>query len=226
MSFNIRMGCGHSDPFKLAKGSLGYLPKCAEVIRKHNPDVCGLQEVDRKSKRAGFMDQSYELAQLCGMQESWVEKIKDYGVATLFKERPFSVSKVLMKGSIHTRVLMINEYEDCVIANTHFPLKEAARTNAANIVCAALKPYAAKKPVFLMGDINAKPDSPTIRIFEKDFKILTDVTKPTFPAKGPKVTIDYIMVDKAHAENYNNVKAYVDAAPEATDHAALIVELE
>jgi endonuclease/exonuclease/phosphatase family metal-dependent hydrolase len=226
MSFNIRMGCGHSDPFSLPKGSLGYLPKCAEVIRKHNPDICGIQEVDRNSKRAGFMDQAFELGKLSGMESSWVEKIKNYGVATLFKSRPFCVSKVLMKGSIHTRALMINEYPDCVIANTHFPLSKATRIEAAKTVCASLKPYAEKKPVFVMGDINAKPDSETIKIFEKDFKIISDVSLPTFPAKSPKVTIDYIMVDKAHAQNYKNVKAYVDAVPEATDHAAIIVELE
>jgi endonuclease/exonuclease/phosphatase family metal-dependent hydrolase len=226
MSFNIRMGCGHSDPFSLKKGSLGYLPKCAEVIKKHNPDVCALQEVDRNSKRAGFMDQTLETAKLAGMEGSWVEKIKNYGISTLYRERPFCVSKVLFKGSIHTRALMISEYFDCVVANTHFPLSAASRTNAANTVLAALREYAEKKPVFLMGDFNAKPDSETIRIFKKEFEILSDVSLNTFPAKGPRVTIDYIMVDKAHAKKYKNAKSYVDSVPEATDHSAVIVELE
>ena len=33
MSFNVRMGCGLNDPFKLSEGSLGHLPQCAEVIK-------------------------------------------------------------------------------------------------------------------------------------------------------------------------------------------------
>lgn len=226
MSFNVRMGCGHSDPFSLPKGSLGYLPKCAEVVRKYNPDVCGIQEIDRNSKRAGFVDQTRELAKLSGMESSWVEKIKNYGVATLYAERPFCVSKVLLKGSLHTRALMISEYPDCVIANTHFPLAEWARTNAARIVCKTLEPYAAKKPVFLMGDINALPDSETIRIFKENFAILSDTSKHTYPAKNPEKTIDYVMVDKSHAKDLKNVRAFVDAAPWATDHAAVIVEFE
>ena len=67
MSFNIRMGCGHDDPFRLEKGSVGYLPKCAEVIRSLDPDYVGLQEVDRNSKRAGFMDQTKVVADLSGL---------------------------------------------------------------------------------------------------------------------------------------------------------------
>ena len=33
MSYNIRIGCGLKDPFKLLAGDLGHLPQVAEVIR-------------------------------------------------------------------------------------------------------------------------------------------------------------------------------------------------
>lgn len=226
MSFNIRMGCGHDAPFKLEKGSLGFLPQCAEVIRRFNPDVCALQEVDRKSERAGGMDQTAELGRLVGMEGSWVEKIKNYGISTLFKERPFKVSKVLFKGSAHTRALMISEYPDFVIANTHFPLSEKSRVEAARTVRVALKNYAAKKPVFLMGDLNAEPGSKTMASLREDFTALTDPKMFTFPAKAPDRTIDYIMIDNAHVKAYTCIKAQVFAAPEATDHAALVVDVE
>lgn len=225
MSFNVRMGCGHDDPFKLAPGSLGHLPQCAEVIRRFDPDVCGLQEVDRKSTRAGGMDQTQEIAKLAGLEGSWVEKIPNYGVSTLYRERPFRVSKVLMKGSLHTRALMISEYADCVVANTHFPLADWACTNAARIVRETLRPLAATKPVFFLGDLNSRPESETIRSLREDFVVLSDVTAPTWPAKKPDRTIDYIMVDKAHADAYRGAKALVLASPEATDHVALVVDL-
>ena len=56
--------------------------------------------------------------------------------------------------------------------------------------------------------------------------ILTEPGAFTFPAKAPDRTIDYIMIDKAHAKSYSCRKALVFAAPEATDHAALVVDVE
>jgi endonuclease/exonuclease/phosphatase family metal-dependent hydrolase len=226
MSFNIRMGCGHDGPFKLAKGSLGFLPQCAEVIGSFKPDVCCLQEVDRKSVRAGGVDQTAALAKLAGMEGSWVEKIPGYGISALYRERPFRVSKVLFKGQIHTRALMISEYSDCVVANTHFPLTKPTRLAAARTVCEALKGYAVRKPVFLTGDLNALPDSETMALLKRDFTVLSDPSAFTFPAKKPDRTIDYVMVDNAHAKDFSKAKARTFAAPGATDHVALVLDLK
>ena len=226
MSFNIRMGCGHDDPFRLPKGSLGYLPQCARVIGRCLPDYCGLQEVDRFSDRAGGMDQTAELAKLCGMEGSWVEKIPQYGISALYRERPFRVSKVLMKGRQHTRALMISEFPDCVIANTHYPLSEETCNAAAETTLAAVGDFAKDRPVFLMGDFNSLPDSEAVRILRREFVPISDPTVFTFPAKGPDRTIDYVFIDRAHAGAFKVLSRKVLAAPEATDHAALLVELE
>lgn len=224
MSFNIRMGCGHNDPFNLAKGSLGHLPACAEAIRSIKPDVVGIQEVDCKSRRAGFVDQTAELAKLAGMEGAWVEKIPQYGIAVLFREKPLAVTKTLIPGKIHTRVLQIVEFKDYIVANTHFPLSETTRTNAARIVIEKLK--GAAKPVFLMGDFNASPASETIRMLKEDFVLLSGDCWPTSPARTPKETIDYIFVDKAHAERVNVRSHGVESFPDATDHCAVWVDVE
>ena len=226
MSYNIRIGCGHDDPFKLPKGSLGHLPQCAAVINAVDADFIGLQEVDRCSARVGGMDQTAELARLCGRQGVWVEKIPNYGVSLLARDMPFCVEKVLMKGSLHTRVLLVAEFPDCFVANTHFPLADWACTAAAAAVRQALAPKAAKKPVFLMGDFNSTPTSAAIKALKEDFAVLSDETKFTWNAKAPDRTIDYIFVDKAHAEDYRAVSRKVEAHPEATDHCALSVSLE
>ena len=87
MSFNIRIGCGLNDPFRLPKGSLGHLPACAEVIKAANPDWVAIQEIDRCSGRVGGVDQTAELAKLCGMKGYFVKKVPnsggDYGLAIL-----------------------------------------------------------------------------------------------------------------------------------------------
>lgn len=225
MSFNIRMGCGLSDPFQLAEGSLGYLPQCAEVIRAAAPDWVAIQEIDRNTDRAGHVDQTAELARLCGMKGTFVSKVAkpggEYGLALLSKEEPISVSKVLMPGSAHTRAVLIAEFADYVVACTHFPLTAEKRLNAARIVNETFANYT--KPVFLAGDLNAAPSEDSITTLKERFAILSDTSKPTFPADNPTTCIDYILVDKGHASGVTVTDRQVIAAPQATDHCALTV---
>ena len=223
MSFNIRIGCGHDDPFKLPQGSLGHLPQCAAVIRSLQPDVVGLQEVDNGNGRTWKSDQTAELAKLCGMEGAWVEKVPGYGISVLFRRKPLKVTKTLIPGKIHTRVLLVAEFEDCIVANTHFPLSAETCANAARIVRETLK--GASKPVFLMGDFNSRPDSEAIKLLREDFAILTDEAQPTWPAKKPDRTIDFIMLDRAHAASYKTLARGVEAFPDATDHCALWVDV-
>ena len=225
MSFNIRMGCGLKDPFKIPEGGLGHLPQCAEVIRRFDPDWVAIQEIDRCSKRAGHVDQTAELARLCGLHGTFVKKVPqtdgDYGLAVLSKEKPIGVSKILMPGSSHTRCVEIVEFKDYIVACTHFPLKEDFRVRAAEIVRLNLTDRS--KPVFLAGDLNALPESPEIAELKKGFTVLSDTSKPTFRADNPSRCIDYILVDTAHADRVEVTGRQVVAAPEATDHCALII---
>ena len=227
MSFNIRMGCGHDDPFQLEAGSLGYLPKCAEVIRAANPDCVAIQEIDRGTERAGGVDQTEALAKLCGLHGTFVPKVPrpggDYGLAILSREKPLKVERVLMPGQAHTRCLMICEFGDYIVANTHFPLSDERCREAAKIVCVNLRDRG--KPVILMGDFNSLPSSEAIAVLGKEFDILNDVRAPTWPARKPDRTIDYIMVDKAHAGIVAAGAPHTIAAPEATDHVALVVDV-
>ena len=219
MSFNIRIGCGHDDPFKLPKGSLGHLPQCAAVIRALQPDVVGLQEVDNGNSRTWKSDQTAELAKLCGMEGAWVEKVPGYGISVLFRKKPLKVSKTLMPGKVHTRVLLVAEFEDYIVANTHFPLSAETCANAARIVRETLK--GAEKPVFLMGDFNSRPESEAITLLKEDFAVISGETAPTWPAKKPDRVIDFIMLDKAHADSFTVLSRGVEAFPDATDHCAL-----
>ena len=226
MSFNVRMGCGLNDPFSLPEGGLGHLPQCAAVIRSVDPDWVAIQEIDRCSLRAGHVDQTVELARLCGMHGTFVkktpEKDGDYGLAILSKEKPLAVSKILMPGSAHTRCVEILEFKDYFVACTHFPLVDRLCDIAADIVRLNLADR--DKPVFLAGDLNSKPDTKAIAILKKGFTILSDVAESTFPADKPSCCIDYIMVDTKHADKVEVVSRNVIAAPEATDHCALVVK--
>ena len=229
MSLNIRMGCGltvNPYPFRIPEGELGHLPECAEMIRKVNPDWVAIQEIDRNTKRAGHVDQTAELARLCGMKGYFVKKVDrpdgDYGLAVLSKEEPLSVSKILLPGSSHTRAVEIVEFRDYIVACTHFPLKANRRLQAAEVVRLNLADRC--KPVFLAGDFNAQPDTAEISELKKGFSILSDTSKPTYRADNPAECIDYIMVDTKHAGDIE-VKSYETIAdPVATDHCGLVLK--
>ena len=226
MSFNVRMGCGLKDPFKLPEGGLGHLPQCAEVIKAANPDWVAIQEIDRCSIRAGRVDQTAELARLCGMHGTYVKKTPqpggDYGLAILSREKPIAVSKILVPGRIHTRCVEILEFKDYFVACSHFPLSAQLCETAAEIVRLNLADR--EKPVFFAGDLNSEPETKAIEILKKGFVILSDATQNTFPSNAPDRCIDYIMVDAKHANKVEVLSRKVVAAPEATDHCALVVK--
>ena len=81
------------------------------------------------------------------------------------------------------------------------------------------------KPVFLAGDFNSTPDTKAVAILKKDCTILSDVTQNTYPADKPDRCIDYIMVDTKHADKVKVLSRKVIAAPDATDHCALVVKV-
>lgn len=152
------------------------------------------------------------------------EKGGDYGLAILSKEKPLAVSKILMPGKAHTRCVEILEFRDYFVACSHFPLTDPLCEIAADIVRLNLTDR--DKPVFFAGDLNSKPETKAIAILKKGFTILSDVTQNTFPANAPRCCIDYIMVDSKHADRVSVKSRKVIAAPEATDHCALVVAAE
>lgn len=246
MSYNIRIGCGLKDPFKLNPGELGHLPQVAEVIRAADPDWVAIQEIDSKTNRAGFVDQTSELAKLCGMKGTFVRKtlntrqnkfrtlgsttdeefsgVGEYGLAILSKEEPLRVSKVLVPGYYHTRCIEFVEFGDYVVACTHFPLREEHCIMAAKVALANIADY--RKPVFLAGDFNVSPTSQTIAELKKGMTILNDTAVFTFPSSKPKCCIDYIMVNTPFADRVNVLSRQVVPNPNATDHCAVVVKAE
>ena len=49
-----------------------------------------------------------------------------------------------------------------------------------------------EKPVFLCGDLNAEPDSRTMKKLSRNWKVLSKEA-PTYPSDAPRECIDYIL---------------------------------
>ena len=246
MSYSIRIGCGPDGVFNLPPGDLGHLPQVAGVIRSVNPDWVAIQEIDKGTKRTGFVDQTAELARLCGMHGTFVRKTLntsgnefrdanaatdeeidgcgEYGLAVLSKEEPIRVSKALVPGYYHTRCIEFVEFTNYVVACTHFPQTPELCLVAAEAALANISDF--RKPVFLAGDLNVTPESETIAELMNEMTVLSDTTVPTFPSSGPTNCIDYIMVDTPHADRVTVTERRVISDSGATDHCAVVVKAD
>jgi endonuclease/exonuclease/phosphatase family metal-dependent hydrolase len=108
----------------------------------------------------------------------------------------------LPKGDGHEpRVCVVAETAEYVIAAVHLDHKnEDVRTMQARILTDELKGRYGRyrKPVFLCGDFNAKPDSRTLCQLAEDWTVLSEQA-PTYPSKEPRICIDYVMALKNRA---------------------------
>ncbi len=90
---------------------------------------------------------------------------------------------------------MIVETEDCVFAATHLDhVSAAAQHVQVRAIDSLVERFAAgvRKPVFLAGDMNATPDSETLRLFGQRWRLLTPTDGGTYPSEAPRECIDYI----------------------------------
>ncbi|MDO5309468.1 MAG: endonuclease/exonuclease/phosphatase family protein [Planctomycetia bacterium] len=225
LSYNIQIGRGpggsYSDPTQ------AHLDRTAARIADAKPDVVGLQEVDNKTGRSGTdVDQLGVIAELTGFIPTFVAKKEQnggvYGVGVLSKEKPVSVAHAFIKGSAHRRVLEICEFQRYYFFNTHLPLTEELRVAAVDIINAE----AAKrldKPIILLGDLNAEPDSPEIKKLQETWTQISP-NAPTFPADDPKVQIDYIFLK--NVKKFNLLEASVIDDSTTSDHRPVLCEVE
>ncbi|MBR4103891.1 MAG: endonuclease/exonuclease/phosphatase family protein [Thermoguttaceae bacterium] len=224
LSYNIQIGRApggsYSDPAQ------AFLDRTAKVIADVNPDVAGLQEVDNQTNRSGAdVDQLATLAEKTGLNGKFESKIELpgglYGVGVLSREKPLQTAKVYLQGSAHRRVLQICEFENYVFFNTHFPLTQETRLQAVKIIEEEAKKY--DKPIILVGDINATPDSAEVVELKKTWRSI-GADAPTFRADKPTVQIDYVFI--RNAPNASVVETCVVDEPLASDHRPVFCVVE
>lgn len=208
--------------------------RTAEVIRSLDADLCALQEVDREMNRSGKVDQTAVLAEKTDRIGTFSAAIcidgGEYGVALLSKQAPQRVEFVPLPGKEEKRTLLIAEFDDFVLFNTHLSLRHPSRVKSAEIIGRKMRQQS--KPVILTGDMNAKEDERE-ELFGKEWTVLT-ADAPTFPSDGPRVRIDYILIADptgkipAGSDHWSKMvlSAKVVDAPNVSDHLPVMVELD
>lgn len=170
----------------------------ARMMRELNPDVLVVNELDSCTFRTGKAFQMRRFLRRMGSRWNglFAPALKPfqtgaYGIAEVWNGRKRAVEDsftlVLPKGEgSEPRALVVVEYEDMVVAGTHLEhTKESARIAQIEVITSVLKERYGRygKPVFLCGDMNAGPESGTLRLLKEDWTVLTPA-KTTFPDKA------------------------------------------
>jgi endonuclease/exonuclease/phosphatase family metal-dependent hydrolase len=217
LSYNIRNAKGMDN-------KVDY-DRIVSVLQKTGAHVIGLQEVDSATKRSGGIDVLQELAAKMKMHGVYGAAMPfqsgKYGVGVLSTEAPLQHYTVPLPGREEPRVLLVVEYKNYVVLNTHFSLTEADRLSSIAIVNAQGRKFT--KPIYFMGDLNAEPGSPELTAIKQLWKQLTG-DAPTFPAPAPNKCIDYIfrwIDNKPLVHTFTPVEE-----PLASDHRPILVEVK
>ncbi len=146
-----------------------------------------------------------------------------YGIGILCREKPVSYKRYSLPGREETRALLMVEFEKYVYCCTHLSLTEDDRMLSLDVIKDVMK--GVSKPLFLAGDLNDHPDSKFIAALCKDFKVLNDTSKFTYPADRPQETLDYILVRKSDGDALLQVSSFVCDEPAASDHRPVVADI-
>ena len=219
MTYNIKNANGMDD--------ICSFQRVANVINNASPDVVAIQEVDSMTRRSRQKYVLGEIAERTQMHACFAPAIEfeggKYGIGLLTKQVPLRLQTIPLPGREEARTLILAEFEDYIYCCTHLSLTEEDRMKSLEIVKSLIASY--KKPLFLAGDMNAEPESDFIKELQKDFQILSNPEKHTYPAPDPKETIDYIAASKQNATGFAVISARVVNEPMASDHRPILVEL-
>jgi endonuclease/exonuclease/phosphatase family metal-dependent hydrolase len=198
--------------------------RIASVIKNTKADIVGLQELDSITKRS---DSTYVLeviAKKAGYNYVYASAISyqggRYGVGILSKQKPKTYYSVPLPGKEEERVLLIAEFKDFIVFCTHWSLTDADRMRSVDIINAEAKKF--KKPVYLLGDLNAEPNSNAISALKTQWNLLTG-EEATFPATTPTKCIDYIFTRNNSGIKIKNRSVINE--PMASDHRPVMVKL-
>ena len=219
------------------------VPMVAAMMNEIGAVAVGVNEIDSVTTRTSQRDELKEFAEAMG--EGWDYNFSRampyaggaYGIGTVVSPKfkvtgKYSVSLPKCDGS-EPRALSVIETESFVFASTHLDhISDSARMVQAQTITSWMEErYAdSRKPVILSGDFNDSPDSDVLSYLSENWNIISEQA-PTFPSRGPRACIDFIMLlrNKA-ASKVLDTKVCTEFesgdVEEASDHLPLYAKLK
>ena len=217
MSYNVKNG-GGMDGIKDIR-------RCGRLVREVQPDVVAVQEVDSVTRRNKFYVLG-RMAEEAGYHAYFGPTIPHtggkYGIGVLTKEPALSVAFHRLPCPREPRGLLVVEMDKYYILSTHLSLSEPYRVESVGIIKDVISKLK-NKPIFIAGDMNAKPASKPIVAFKEFATLLTDDSKYTFPSNDPRQCIDYIFGVNG---SFKVLKNYVFYDSLFSDHVPLYIDVK
>lgn len=227
VSYNIRHGRGTDEVLDLER--------TATALRALEPDLVGLQEVDRGAERSGVVDQATELGRSLGMTPLFGAFMDyqggQYGMGMLSRHPVVRSWSIPLPEGNEPRVALAAEIvlpggETVVAVNVHFDWvdDDTFRFAQASALAAVLDTLS--HPWILLGDFNDEPGSRTLELFQAR---ALEADKPpedhfTFSSDDPRKEIDFIFAAPAGAWGVREARV-VDERP-TSDHRPVLAVLE
>ena len=228
MTFNILHGATTKGDFNLEA--------IAGVINKYNPDLVAMQEVDFKTKRAKKYNLPLELGYRTQMMPLYARAMYydggEYGEAVLSKYSLTYTENIALphQKTSEPRAAQVARFEtrqgntiQFVATHLDHLRNETDRLMQADALVKEFKNET--YPTILIGDLNAQPDSETMKklyqVFHKPD--MEEAYKPTYPSTGPKICIDHILFNQPEKWSVLNYEIICDDY--VTDHCIVVATL-
>lgn len=236
MSYNIHIA---SPPSFLPAFTHTDLQAVADVINRERPDLVGLQEVDVYTVRSGKEShQAKDLAKLTGMYYCFAgavdrsEGVQGNAVLSKYPIKQAEIFKLPTPedsdGETRSLAIIVIEVKGVEIAFMTVHLDHRSdrdRQFQVEQLFEYIKKYD-KYPIIFCGDFNMKPDNDIFKLIEQKFTMITKEPPFTFSSTDPKITIDYMLLNKKANDLFNVLEYYTVDEQYASDHLPLILELE
>lgn len=227
MTYNIHVGVGMDKKLDLQR--------IADVINRERPDLVGLQEVDRGTKRTERKDEIAELAAMTRMDYAFAHNLDydggQYGVAILSRfliqdreHRMFENKREAERRGMLRIEVEIGGHR-VSFATTHLDYQyQDGRLFETEQLLKFLEPV--KIPLIVVADMNDEPRGSAYKLMLTQFADSWSDDKTnglSYPADKPVKRIDYIFYRSSNGMRVKKVRV-IDT--QASDHLPVVAELE
>ena len=210
--YNIRYATGTGPAFHLPVPGAGYLRSSRRVldditqfIRREDPDLIGLVEVDTGSIRSGMVNQAEHIADSLGHYTAYECKYGSRSINNLVpivrKQANALLAAPRVTGErFHyfdtgiKRLIIELELDDVCVFLVHLSLKYRHRQYQLRTLHDLIA--GATKPVIVAGDFNAFWGTHEIYLFmhASGLRSANTLGLPSYPSRRPRVELDFILV--------------------------------
>ena len=200
----------------------------AAEIRAMQVDVIGLQEVDVRTRRGGFVDEPTELANALGLQYVFAASIKwdegHYGLAVLSRWPLVKVERHRLTGTPEAEPRIVLDVIVCAAGRPLRVLNLHAdrRTESRALGFADLRQIVRDEVgsgILILGDLNEYPDAPGVRsLIDAGF---VDVSGDS-PFTVGTGRVDYLLADRQLARLASTARVW---ETDKSDHHAVLADL-